>query len=170
MILWRLNVGRRVWRGKNKARVKDRKRGRETERRKEGLECYRLIGLFLRKLDLKKTGHKLDKNWTWKSYYWVSVVWFVCERGYERVCERGCQRGCERGFIVVRFMIKERNYVLFESPVILEAWACLSCSFNSFIAWISFFNFIRRFWNQILICLSDKHSAWAISILLLRVR
>ena len=35
---------------------------------------------------------------------------------------------------------------------------------------LSFLYFIRRFWNQILICLSDKHSACAISILLRRVR
>ena len=34
----------------------------------------------------------------------------------------------------------------------------------------SFFNFIRRFWNQILICLSDSPRWWAISILLLLVR
>ena len=35
---------------------------------------------------------------------------------------------------------------------------------------LSFLYFIRRFWNQILICLSDRHSACAISILLRRVR
>ena len=29
----------------------------------------------------------------------------------------------------------------------------------------SFFHFIRRFWNQILICRSVRQSAWAISIL-----
>lgn len=34
----------------------------------------------------------------------------------------------------------------------------------------SFFHFMRRFWNQILICLSERHNEWAISILLLRVR
>lgn len=34
----------------------------------------------------------------------------------------------------------------------------------------SFFHFMRRFWNQILICLSVKHSACAISIRLLLVR
>ena len=34
----------------------------------------------------------------------------------------------------------------------------------------SFFHFIRRFWNQILICRSVRHSACAISILRLRVR
>ena len=35
---------------------------------------------------------------------------------------------------------------------------------------LSFLYFIRRFWNQILICLSDRQSACAISILLRRVR
>lgn len=34
----------------------------------------------------------------------------------------------------------------------------------------SFFHFIRLFWNHILICLSVRHNAWAISIRLLRVR
>lgn len=34
----------------------------------------------------------------------------------------------------------------------------------------SFFHFIRRFWNQILICLSERTKEWAISILLRRVR
>lgn len=34
----------------------------------------------------------------------------------------------------------------------------------------SFFHFMRLFWNQILICLSVRQSAWAISIRLLRVR
>ena len=34
----------------------------------------------------------------------------------------------------------------------------------------SFFHFIRRFWNQILICRSVRQSAWAISIRLRRVR
>ena len=34
----------------------------------------------------------------------------------------------------------------------------------------SFFHFMRRFWNQILIWRSVRHSAWAISIRLLRVR
>ena len=34
----------------------------------------------------------------------------------------------------------------------------------------SFFHFIRRFWNQIFICLSVRHKAWAISIRRLRVR
>ena len=40
----------------------------------------------------------------------------------------------------------------------------------STLALFSFFHFILRFWNQILICLSVKHSAWAISILRLRVK
>ena len=34
----------------------------------------------------------------------------------------------------------------------------------------SFFHFILRFWNQILICLSDRHSVCAISMRRLRVR
>lgn len=34
----------------------------------------------------------------------------------------------------------------------------------------SFFHFILRFWNQILICRSDSNSEWAISIRLRRVR
>lgn len=34
----------------------------------------------------------------------------------------------------------------------------------------SFFHFIRRFWNQILICRSVRHNAWAISMRRLRVR
>ena len=34
----------------------------------------------------------------------------------------------------------------------------------------SFFHFIRRFWNQILICRSVRQRAWAISIRLLLVR
>ena len=34
----------------------------------------------------------------------------------------------------------------------------------------SFFHFILRFWNQILICLSERTKEWAISIRLLRVR
>lgn len=34
----------------------------------------------------------------------------------------------------------------------------------------SFFHFILRFWNQILICRSDRHSVCAISTLRLRVR
>merc|ERR1719234_2284866 len=40
---------------------------------------------------------------------------------------------------------------------------------SSFVLF-SFFHFIRRFWNHILICLSVKQSACAISILRLRVR
>lgn len=35
---------------------------------------------------------------------------------------------------------------------------------------LSFFHFIRRFWNHILICRSDSTSVWAISILRRRVR
>ena len=35
---------------------------------------------------------------------------------------------------------------------------------------LSFLYFIRRFWNQILICRSDKQSAWAISMRLRRVK
>ena len=35
---------------------------------------------------------------------------------------------------------------------------------------LSFFHFILRFWNQILICLSERHRAWAISILRRLVR
>ncbi|KAL8165340.1 UNVERIFIED_CONTAM: hypothetical protein K2H54_040084 [Gekko kuhli] len=35
---------------------------------------------------------------------------------------------------------------------------------------LSFFHFMRLFWNQILICLSERQRACAISILLLRVR
>ena len=38
------------------------------------------------------------------------------------------------------------------------------------LALFSFFHFIRRFWNQILIWRSVRHRAWAISIRLLRVR
>lgn len=45
-----------------------------------------------------------------------------------------------------------------------------ACSFISFTARSSFFNFMRLFWNQILICLSVRQSAWAISILRRRVR
>lgn len=41
---------------------------------------------------------------------------------------------------------------------------------SSFPIFVSFFAFILRFWNQILICLSVKLSVWAISIRLLRVR
>lgn len=41
---------------------------------------------------------------------------------------------------------------------------------ESNLALFSFFHFIRRFWNQILICLSVRQRAWAISILLRRVR
>lgn len=37
------------------------------------------------------------------------------------------------------------------------------------ILW-SFFHFILRFWNQILICRSDRHSVCAISTLRLRVK
>jgi len=33
----------------------------------------------------------------------------------------------------------------------------------------SFFHFILRFWNQILICLSERTKEWAISIRLRRV-
>ena len=40
----------------------------------------------------------------------------------------------------------------------------------STLALFSFFHFILLFWNQILICLSVRHSAWAISILRLLVK
>lgn len=46
----------------------------------------------------------------------------------------------------------------------------LACSLISFTARSSFFNFILRFWNQILICLSVRQRAWAISILRRLVR
>lgn len=45
-----------------------------------------------------------------------------------------------------------------------------TCSLISLTARSSFFNFIRRFWNQILICRSVRQSAWAISIRRLRVK
>ena len=41
------------------------------------------------------------------------------------------------------------------------------------LEWVTaptFFHFMRRFWNQILICRSDRQRLWAISIRLLRVR
>ena len=41
---------------------------------------------------------------------------------------------------------------------------------TTFCILCSFFHFILRFWNQILICLSLKQRAWAISILRLRVK
>ena len=41
----------------------------------------------------------------------------------------------------------------------------LSCSLISLTARSSFLSFILLFWNQILICLSVRHKAWAISIL-----
>lgn len=41
---------------------------------------------------------------------------------------------------------------------------------DSSLALFSFFHFILLFWNQILIWRSVRHSAWAISIRLLRVR
>ena len=40
----------------------------------------------------------------------------------------------------------------------------------SSLALFSFFHFMRRFWNQILICRSVRQRAWAISIRLRRVR
>lgn len=48
--------------------------------------------------------------------------------------------------------------------------AMLTCSLISLTARNSFFNFMRRFWNQIFICRSVKHNAWAISIRRLRVK
>ena len=45
-----------------------------------------------------------------------------------------------------------------------------SCSLSSLMAWISFLSFIRRFWNQILICRSVRHRACAISMRRRRVR
>lgn len=48
--------------------------------------------------------------------------------------------------------------------------SCSSPEPGSPFVLFSFFHFIRRFWNQILICLSVKHNACAISIRLLRVR
>lgn len=52
----------------------------------------------------------------------------------------------------------------------LVACACLSCSFNSLIAWISFFSFILLFWNHILIWRSVRHRECAISMRLLLVK
>lgn len=49
-----------------------------------------------------------------------------------------------------------------------DFWRC--CSLISFTARNSFFNFIRRFWNHILIWRSVKQSAWAISMRRLLVR
>ena len=45
-----------------------------------------------------------------------------------------------------------------------------SCSLSSLMASSSFFSFIRRFWNQILICLSVRHSMWDSSMRRRRVR
>ena len=59
--------------------------------------------------------------------------------------------------------------------LLLLFWFCWFCwffflTFLVFGSLLSFFHFIRRFWNQILICLSLKQREWAISILLLRVK
>jgi hypothetical protein len=43
-------------------------------------------------------------------------------------------------------------------------------TFFVFGSLLSFFHFMRLFWNQILICRSDSTSVWAISILRLLVR
>lgn len=46
----------------------------------------------------------------------------------------------------------------------------LSFSFSSFMAWISFFSFMRLFWNHIFICLSVRQRRCDSSIRLLLVR
>lgn len=46
----------------------------------------------------------------------------------------------------------------------------LLASFNSLMAWISFFSFMRLFWNHIFICLSVRHSMCDSSILRRLVR
>ena len=54
--------------------------------------------------------------------------------------------------------------------VVTPAGLVFLLTFFVFGSLLSFLYFILRFWNQILICLSDKHNAWAISIRRLRVR
>lgn len=56
----------------------------------------------------------------------------------------------------------------FHSAVFSSSSSALSCEELSSL--FSFFHFIRRFWNQILICRSVRQSEWAISIRRRRVR
>jgi hypothetical protein len=66
--------------------------------------------------------------------------------------------------------------LLFELPVavlvavVTPAGFVFLRTFFVFGSLLSFFHFIRLFWNQILICRSDRTRVWAISILRRLVR